>query len=90
MREAFAAVFETASHLRNETVLQVVGTLRPRPAESINERLATGRIEVVASALTVLNAVKGNLPFPVSVHDRRTPARSCGCATAIWICAASA
>jgi aspartyl-tRNA synthetase len=69
VREAFAAVFETASHLRNETVLQVVGTLRPRPAESINERLATGRIEVVASALTVLNAVKGNLPFPVSVHD---------------------
>jgi aspartyl-tRNA synthetase len=69
VREAFAAVFETASHLRNETVLQVLGTLRPRPAESINERLATGRIEVVASALTVLNAVKGNLPFPVSVHD---------------------
>ena len=69
VREAFTAVFETASHLRNETVLQVVGTLRPRPAESINERLATGRIEVVASALTVLNSVKGNLPFPVSAHD---------------------
>jgi aspartyl-tRNA synthetase len=69
LREAFAAVFETASHLRNETVLQVAGALRERPAESINERLATGRVEVVASAITVLNAVKGNLPFPVSVHD---------------------
>ncbi|MFM7267329.1 MAG: OB-fold nucleic acid binding domain-containing protein, partial [Cyanobium sp.] len=68
-REAFAAAFETASHLRNETVLQVSGSLRERPAESINERLATGRVEVVASAITVLNAVKGNLPFPVSVHD---------------------
>jgi aspartyl-tRNA synthetase len=68
-REAFAAVFETASHLRNETVLQVSGSLRERPAASINERLATGRVEVVASAITVLNAVKGNLPFPVSVHD---------------------
>ena len=68
-REAFAAAFETASHLRNETVLQVSGRLRERPAESINERLATGQVEVVASAITVLNAVKGNLPFPVSVHD---------------------
>jgi aspartyl-tRNA synthetase len=31
--------------------------------------LATGKIEVLASAITVLNAVKGTLPFPVSVHD---------------------
>ena len=68
-REAFAAVFETASHLRNETVLQVQGTLRERPADSVNERLATGRFEVLAGTITVLNAVKGNLPFPVSVHD---------------------
>jgi aspartyl-tRNA synthetase len=68
-REAFAAVFETASHLRNETVLQVQGSLRERPGASVNERLATGRFEVLAGAITVLNAVKGNLPFPVSVHD---------------------
>ena len=68
-RQAFAAAFETAGHLRNETVLQVRGRVRARPAESINERLATGRIEVVAREITVLNAVKGNLPFPVSVHD---------------------
>ena len=63
--EAFAA----AEQLRNETVIQVAGTVRERPAESINEKLATGRVEVLASAITVLNAVKGNLPFPVSVHD---------------------
>ena len=69
VRAAFAAVFETASHLRNETVIQVAGTLRERPAASINERLATGRVEVVAGTITVLNGVKGNLPFPVSVHD---------------------
>jgi aspartyl-tRNA synthetase len=68
-REAFAAVFATASHLRNETVLQVQGSLRERPGTSVNERLATGRFEVLAGAITVLNAVKGNLPFPVSVHD---------------------
>jgi aspartyl-tRNA synthetase len=68
-RAAFEAVFSTASHLRNETVLQVEGTVRARPAASLNERLATGAIEVLASAITVLNAVKGNLPFPVSLHD---------------------
>jgi aspartyl-tRNA synthetase len=63
--EAFAA----AEHLRHETVIQVAGTVRERPAESINDKLATGRIEVLAGAITVLNSVKGNLPFPVSVHD---------------------
>ncbi|MFM7312255.1 MAG: OB-fold nucleic acid binding domain-containing protein, partial [Cyanobium sp.] len=61
--------FAVAEHLRNETVLQVSGTVRARPAESLNERLATGEIEVLAEGLTVLNEVKGNLPFPVSVHD---------------------
>lgn len=64
-----AEAFAVAEHLRNETVLQVRGKVRPRPAESLNERLATGAIEVLASDLTVLNEVKANLPFPVSVHD---------------------
>jgi len=60
---------ELASNLRNETVLQVVGRVRLRPEESLNERLATGAVEVIASQLTVLNAVKKTLPFAVSVHD---------------------
>ncbi|MFN9871380.1 MAG: aspartate--tRNA ligase [Cyanobacteriota bacterium] len=64
-----ADTFAVAERLRNETVLQVSGTVRARPAESLNERLATGEIEVLAEGLTVLNEVKGNLPFPVSVHD---------------------
>jgi aspartyl-tRNA synthetase len=58
-----------AEHLRHETVIQVQGKVRERPAESVNDKLATGRMEVLASTITVLNAVKGNLPFPVSVHD---------------------
>jgi aspartyl-tRNA synthetase len=69
LQAACAAAFATASHLRNETVIQVQGTLRARPAASLNERLATGAIEVLASSITVLNAVKGTLPFPVSLHD---------------------
>ena len=67
-----AAAFAVAEHLRNETVIQVEGAVRARPAESINPRLATGAIEVLAGAITVLNSVKGILPFPVSVHDEET------------------
>ncbi len=63
------AAFAVAERLRNETVLRVEGKVRARPAESLNERLATGAIEVLASCITVLNEVRGNLPFPVSVHD---------------------
>ena len=64
-----ADTFAIAEHLRSESVLQVNGTVRARPTESLNERLATGQVEVLATALTVLNPVKGNLPFPVSIHD---------------------
>ena len=64
-----AEAFAVAEHLRSETVLQVNGAVRARPAESLNERLATGEVEVLASSITVLNGVKGNLPFPVSIHD---------------------
>ena len=64
-----AEAFAVAEHLRSETVLQVSGTVRARPGESLNERLATGAVEVLARTITVLNGVKGNLPFPVSIHD---------------------
>jgi aspartyl-tRNA synthetase len=64
-----ADVFAVAEHLRNETVLRVSGQVRERPEESLNVRLDTGAIEVLANKIEVLNTVKGNLPFPVSVHD---------------------
>ena len=64
-----AEAFSVAEHLRSETVLQVRGRVRRRPAESLNDKLATGAVEVLANGITVLNSVKGNLPFPVSVHD---------------------
>ena len=64
-----AEAFAVAEHLRSETVLQVHGKVRARPAESLNDKLATGAVEVLASEIVVLNKVTGNLPFPVSVHD---------------------
>jgi aspartyl-tRNA synthetase len=69
LQAAAASTFATASHLRNETVLQVSGTVRDRPAESVNPRLATGAVEMLAATITVLNPLRANLPFPVSVHD---------------------
>jgi len=62
-------LFRTAESLRSETVIQISGTIRLRPSESINKKLNTGEIEVLANELNLLNPIKGNLPFTVSVHD---------------------
>ncbi len=63
-----SSLFTIAESLRNETVLQISGTVRSRPPESINEKLKTGEIEVLANDLKVLNEVQGTLPFNVSIH----------------------
>ncbi len=63
------SLFAIAETLRNETVLQIEGIIQARPADSINPKLNTGEIEVLADSLKILNAVQGNLPFNVSIHD---------------------
>lgn len=63
-------VLDAASRLRNEDVIQVVGTVRERPEGQHNPKLATGDIEVQAEQLNVLNRAEtppflptqGNLP----------------------------
>ncbi len=62
-------LFLKAESLRNETVIQIIGIVRSRPEESINSKIKTGEIEVLASNLEVLNEVNQNLPFNVSVHQ---------------------
>ncbi len=59
-------VCPTVAEVRNEYVVQVVGTVRPRPPASLNPKLATGALEVVAAQVVVLNGVARQLPFPVS------------------------
>jgi aspartyl-tRNA synthetase len=54
-----------AHGLRSEDVVQVSGTVAPRLAGTENPRLATGEIEVVADALSILNKADV-LPFPLS------------------------
>ncbi len=51
--------------VRNEWVVQVAGTVRPRPEGTRNPRLATGDVEVLATAITVLNESK-TPPFYVN------------------------
>src|SRR5262247_2339064 len=48
-------VFETASKLHSESVIQVSGKVRLRPPGTENHKIATGQIEVLVKELAVLN-----------------------------------
>lgn len=50
------------NELRSEYCIQVIGTVRKRTPETVNEDLPTGRVEVVCSQLNVLNPSMA-LPF---------------------------
>ncbi len=50
-----AATFATAATLRSEDVVAVGGVVRRRPSGTENPKLATGDVELPASALAVLN-----------------------------------
>jgi len=56
---------EPLANIRSEWVLQVTGTVQRRPERSVNPRLPTGEIDVLAEDLVVLNPAK-SLPFMIS------------------------
>ena len=58
--------FEKAEHLGREFVLKVEGKVRARVAEAVNPNMATGEIEVLASAITVLNT---SVTPPFAIED---------------------
>ena len=64
-----ADLFKKAETLRNETVIMVSGIINERPKDSINANLSTGELELKVKDLQILNQIKRNLPFPVSIHD---------------------
>ena len=64
-----ADAYATAEKARGEFVLQVVGAVRARPEGLSNPNLATGEIEVVAQAITLLSSAK---PMPLPVDDDGT------------------
>ena len=51
-------IFAEAERLRGEYVLAVRGRVRARPEGTVNPDLATGEVELEATALTVLNRAK--------------------------------
>lgn len=63
-----ASLFKEAEQLRSEFVIRVEGEVRERPAGTVNANLATGKVEVVAASLTVLNKAK-TPPFEISDHN---------------------
>ncbi|MGX6452330.1 aspartate--tRNA ligase [Brevibacterium paucivorans] len=58
---------DVADELKNETVVKVTGTVKPRPEGNTNDALPTGAIEVVDTDVEIL-AQSATLPFQVSEH----------------------
>src|SRR5215475_14594977 len=62
-----AAVFKEAERLRNEFVVKVTGRVRARPAGTVNPNLASGRVELLAAELEVLNRSE---PLPFQLDEQ--------------------
>jgi aspartyl-tRNA synthetase len=58
------AAWDAAQACRGEFVVQITGEVRARPADMVNERIATGGIEVRATGIAVLNKAH-TPPFPL-------------------------
>jgi aspartyl-tRNA synthetase len=59
-----AQAHNLAHELRSEFVIEIVGTVVMRSAQTINEDLPTGRFEIQVNALTILNKAK-TVPFGI-------------------------
>jgi aspartyl-tRNA synthetase len=62
-----ADVFKEAERLRNEFVIRVKGAVRARPGATANANLATGKVELVAAELEVLNRSE---PLPFQLDEQ--------------------
>jgi aspartyl-tRNA synthetase len=62
-----AEVFHEAERLRNEFVIRVKGRVRERPAGTVNANLASGRVELLASELELLNRSE---PLPFQLDEQ--------------------
>ncbi len=58
------ALFKAASALGNEDCLRVTGTVRARHA--VNDKIKTGKIEIIPTAIEVLNKAE---PLPFHAHE---------------------
>ncbi len=60
-----AESFAVAEKVRSEYVLQIEGFVQPRPAGSENAELKSGKIEIIAKSVQILNSAE-TPPFPLS------------------------
>lgn len=57
-------VYQTAQKLKDESVIQIFGTVAMREGDTVNSSLKTGEIEVIADNMIVHNVCE-TLPFPL-------------------------
>lgn len=67
--DQYPDAYDVANKVRIEYVVAVEGTVRLRPNESVNKKMKTGTVEVVAEHVQVLNSVKSQLPFLVTTTE---------------------
>jgi aspartyl-tRNA synthetase len=60
-------LFAEAERLRNEFVIQVTGKVRARPAGTANANLASGKVELLAKKLVLLNRSE---PLPFQLDEQ--------------------
>ncbi|MEA5533966.1 aspartate--tRNA ligase [Crocosphaera sp. XPORK-15E] len=58
--------YPIAETLRNEYVVKIIGRVSMRPPESLNQKIATGEVEIYAESIELLNGVNKQLPFVIS------------------------
>ena len=69
----FTGITQTVIHdetilagVNKECVITVTGTVSERDPETVNEKLDTGKVELVVESLTLLGKCKNMLPFDIS------------------------
>ena len=63
-----AETFAIAEKLRHEFVVRISGTVRRRPSGMVNDKMATGQIEIVGTRLDILNQAQ-TPPFLPDEHQ---------------------
>lgn len=64
----FKEAYENADTVRNEYVIKVTGVMRKRPAGMSNANIRSGKVELVAHQLEILNPSKP-LPFMIDAYQ---------------------
>ncbi|WP_105168598.1 aspartate--tRNA ligase [Pseudoalteromonas sp. T1lg23B] len=65
-------LMDTANTLRQEFCVQVKGTVRARPDSQINKDMATGEVEILGTALTIVNRSE---PLPLDFNQQNSEER---------------